>query len=132
MAGFKWQTPPDKVWPAGAEAYVRAVKRGIHGVMQRWAPEIENYMKSNASWQDQTANARQTLHSAVEPPTAAEVVSMIELIMAHGVIYGAYLEGYDPRYNFAPTRQGSRYAIIEPTLDYFAPRVWADVVRLFS
>lgn len=132
MAGFKWTTPPLAVWPQGAEAYVRAVIRGVHGVMQKWSPVIENYMKTEKTWVDRTANAVQALHAEIVPPTAAEVVSTLELIMAHGVIYGAYLEGFDPRYNFAPTRQGSRYAIIEPTLDYFAPRVWADVVRLFS
>lgn len=132
MAGFKWTAPPQQVWPPGAAAYVAAIRRGIHGVMQRWAPEIENYMKSQASWVDRTANARQTLYSNVEPPTAAEVVDMIELIMAHGVYYGAYLEGFDPRFNFSPTRQGPKYAIVLPALDAFGPRIWADIVRMLS
>ena len=131
MAGFKWQTPPTEVWPVGAAAYVAAVKRGIHTVMMRWAPEIENWMKSNAEWQDRTASARQTLWSRVEPISAAAVVNEIELIMSHGVFYGYYLEGVDPRHNFAPTRQGWRYAIVTAALDEFGPRVWADIQRLF-
>lgn len=132
MAGFKWSVPPEQVWPPGAAAYVAAIRRAVHGVMQRWEPEIENWMKVQAEWVDRTANARQTLYAEVQPASPAEVVDMLSLIMAHGVIYGAYLEGFDPRYNFAPTRQGQRYAIVGPALDYFGPKVWADVVKVLS
>lgn len=131
MAGFKWTTPPLAVWPQGAEAYIVAVRRGVHGVMQRWAPEIENHMKSNAPWTDRTANARQGLYAAVEPPSSTEVVNVIELIMAHSMFYGYYLENWNP-VTSAPMMRPPRWQIIEPTLDYFAPRVWADVQRLFT
>lgn len=132
MAGLVWRTPPMEAWPKGGEAYVRSVRAGIHGVCLRWAPEIENYMKSNAPWTDRTSNARQALHAKVEPPTPAAVVAEIELIMAHGMIYGSFLEGYDWRRGYTRTQQGDRFAIIEPTLDLYAPRVWADIRRLFS
>lgn len=132
MAGLVWKTPPEQVWPKGAEAYVRAVRAGIHAVCQRWAPEIENWMKTGAVWTDRTGSARQSLYSNVEPPTAAEVVAEIELIMSHGVEHGAYLEGKDPRRGYAPTRLGNRFAIIEPALDRFAPLVWRDIRRLFT
>lgn len=132
MAGLKWTQPPDKVWVQGAEAYVLAVRRAVHGVCQRWAPEIENWMKTGAVWTDRSSNARQSLYSQVQPLTPAEVVDTIELIISHGMIYGSFLEGYDYRHNFAPTRQGKKYAIVEPALDYFAPKVWADVMKLFT
>ena len=132
MAGFTWTAPPDKVWPPGAAAYAAAIRRGIYMVMRRWEPEIENWMKANAKWTDRTANARQTLYTEVQPASPAEVVAMITLIMAHGVKYGSYLEGLDPRHNFSPTRQGPKYAIVLPALDAFGPRIWADIQRMLS
>lgn len=129
MAGFRWQTPPSEVWPAGAAAYVAAVKRGVHGVMLFFAPVIENEMKVTASWTDRTGNLRSALYSVVEPASAAEVQSMIELIMAHGLIYGWYLEGF--RTDGTPMLRPPRFQIIEPTLDKYAPLVWAAIQRLF-
>lgn len=86
-------------------------------------------MKSNASWVDRTGNARQGLRSEVLPRTAAEVVGLIELNMFHSVTYGVYLEGYLP--DGTPMMRPSAYKIIEPALDHFGPRVWADVRSLF-
>jgi hypothetical protein len=132
MAGFIWKVPPQDVWPQGTAAYMAAIKRGVHGVMLYWAPQIENWMRSEAPWQDRTANARQTLYAQVEPMAPAEVVNSIELIMAQGVIYGWFLEGYDYRHGLSPTRQGRRYAIVQPALDRFGPAIWRDIVRLFQ
>ena len=131
MAGFRWTTPPDKVWPPGAAAYVAAIRRFVHGVMMRWSPEIENYMKTNAPWTDRSSNARQGLYAAVEPPTSAEVIELIELIMAHSMFYGYYLENWNPVTN-APMLRPPKWQIIEPTLDYFAPKVWADIQKGLS
>ena len=121
MAGLKWQQPPNKVWPAGADAYVLAVRRGVHGVCQKWAAILETEMKQNAPWQDKSSNARQTLYTAVEPPTAAQIADMIELILSHGVTYGIFLE----------LKNAGKFAIINPTLDQAAPRIWADIRGLF-
>ena len=132
MAGLEWRTPPIEAWPKGAEAYVRAVRAGIHGVCQRWAPEIENWMKQNAVWTDRTSNARQGLYAQVNPESPAEVISLIEVAIAHGVDYGAYLEGYDPRHGYARTGLGNRVAIIEPALDRFGPLIWRDIRGLFQ
>ena len=132
MAGFRWTEPPDQVWPKGADAYVRAVRAGIHGVCQRWAPEIENWMKSNRPWTDRTSNAVQTLHAEVNPPSAAEVLDTIELVMAHGVIYGYWLEGVNYLKGFTTTQQGRRYAVVLPALDHFGPLIWRDIRQLFT
>lgn len=132
MAGLVWQEPPQTVWPQGAEAYARAVRAGVHGVCQRYQPIIENEMKTQASWTDRSGAARQSLYAAVEPPTVGEVMGLIEFIMSHGVEHGAWLEGLDPRRNFAPTALGRKFAIVLPTLDKYAPIIWRDIRALFS
>lgn len=127
MAGFTWTAPPQDVWPPGAAAYAAAIRRAVYMVMQRYQAEIEAWMKTNAEWIDRTGNARQALYAEVSPASPAEIIGIIALIIAHGVEYGAYLEGYDPRHNFAPTRQGWKYAIVTAALDEFGPKIWADV-----
>ena len=129
MAGFKWTTPPLAVWPQGAEAYSNAVRRGVHGVMLSFAPVIENEMKITASWTDRTGNLRQALYSVVEPASPQSVANVIELIMAHGLDYGWYIEGFKP--DGTPMMRPPRFQIIEPTLDRYAPIVWAAIQRLF-
>lgn len=130
MAGLVWQEPPQTVWPKGAEAYARAVRAGVHGVCQRYTVEISNWMKVNRPWTDRSSAAIQSLHSEVNPPTAAEVVGIIEVVMAHGVEYGTYLEGYLP--DGTPMMRGPLYAVVVPALDRFGPLIWADIRRLFS
>ena len=122
MAGLRWTVPPQTAWPALAANYRQAIERGVHAIAQRWAPEIENYMKSNAPWTDRTGNARGALYSKVEPPTPAQIRGMIEIWLGHGMDYGIFLE----------LRNAGRYAIVNPALDYFAPRIWADVRRMLS
>lgn len=114
--GFRWQIPPERAFPELTEAYVRAIRAGVHGVMQRWAPEIENWMKANAPWTDRTTHARQGLWSDVD--LLGE--STVSLILAHGMDYGIFLE----------LANAGTYAIIGPALDYFAPRIWADIERM--
>lgn len=118
MAGFTWQVPPQTAWEALAGNYRAAIERGIYAIAQRWAPEIESYMKSNAPWTDRTGNARQALYTAVHQTVGV----MVEIILAHGVSYGIWLE----------IRHGGAYAIINPSIDYFSVRIWQDVVRLLS
>lgn len=122
MAGFVWQQAPQAVWPKGAEAYARAARAGIHAVAQKWAAILQTEMRNQAPWTDRTGNARQGLYTEVQPPTAAQVTGMIELILRHGVEYGEFLE----------LRNSGRFAIINPTLDTAAPRIWADIRRLFA
>lgn len=118
MAGIMWTVPPEQAFPELTRAYVQAVQHGIHAIAQRWAPEIENYMRANAPWTDRTGNARQALYTAVEQVAG----QMVTIILAHGVEYGIYLE----------LSNAGRYAIVNPSLDYFAPRIWADVRRMLS
>jgi hypothetical protein len=114
---IEWERPPEQVFEELATAYVNAIHRGVFVIAQRWAPEIANYMKANAPWTDRTGNARQALYTAVEV-----VNSMVELIMSHGVEYGIFLE----------LKNAGHFAIVNPALDYFAPKIWQDVRELVS
>ena len=118
MAGIRWTVPPQAAWEALAGNYRAAIERGIVAIAQRWSPEIENYMKANAPWTDRTGNARQALYTEVNHVTGV----MVEIILAGGVEYMIFLE----------LRNAGRFAIINPSLDYFAPRIWNDVRRMLS
>jgi hypothetical protein len=111
-SGFVWHTTPTSAWEALFDNYLRSIRAGILGIAQRRAPEIQNWMRDNASWTDRTGNARQALHTAVEAMT-----NEIVIYLAHGVTYGVYLE----------LRNSGRYAIITPALDEWAPVIWQDV-----
>ena len=116
--GLTWSHPPRRAFAELSTSYAAAIERGIFAIAQRWAPEIENWMKANAGWTDRTGNARQALYTEVNHVTG----EMVELIMAHGVEYGIYLE----------TNTVGRRAIIAPALDRFGVLIWQDVVRLLS
>ena len=113
-----WQKEPEQAFVELADAYATAIHRGVFAICQRWAPEIANWMKANAPWTDRTAAARVSLYTEVNQV----VNTMVELVMSHGVEYGIYLE----------VRFASRYSIITPALDHFAPKIWADVARMLK
>lgn len=113
--GFIWQVSPETALPDVAEQQANAITLAVRRLAQRYAPEIETWMKRNAPWTDRTGNARQTLHSEVE-----ELVNVTVITFAHGMDYGRYLE----------LSHGGRYAIIGPALDHFAPLIWRDVMAL--
>lgn len=127
MAGLRWQVPPATAWEALAGNYRQRVEAGIVAIAQRWAPEIENYMKANARWTDRTGNLRAALNAKVEHTAGV----MVEVILAHGLFYGWYLEGINPA-TMVEMQNAGEWNIINPTLDLFAPRIWADVRRMLS
>lgn len=113
---IEWQTDPETAFAELGQAYADEITRGVFAICQGYAPEIENWMRANAVWVDRTGNARQSLWSDAEMVTQTTV----ELVLSHGVDYGKWLE----------LLHAGKYAIIAPALDYFAPKVWADVVRM--
>ena len=84
------------------EEYERRVLSAVTQVGQYFEAVFESYAKENAAWQDQTGNARQTLHAFIEELSGETV----RLYLSHGVEYGIHLE----------TRFAGRYAIIWPTI----------------
>ncbi len=124
-SGIVWQVKPEDAFPALAQAYASALHRGVVAICQKWGPQIENWMRSNHPWVNRTANAEQALHTALN-----EVVNrMVELTLSHGVYYGWYLEGINPK-TMSPMQNAGRWSVIEPALDRFAPLIWADVQRM--
>jgi hypothetical protein len=77
------------------------------------APAVENYMKTNAPWTDQTGNARNGLFA--RPYRDGDEVG---IVLGHSVFYGIFLE----------VRFSGRYAIIQPTIDHMGP----EVMRAFN
>lgn len=119
--GIRWTRTPTQAFDPAVAIYVEAIRNGVLAIANRYAPEIEDWMKANGSWTDRTGNARQTLSTEVEEVS----LDMVRIILAHGAEYGIYLEGFTPEGR--ETQQGGRFAIIAPALDLFAPRIWADV-----
>lgn len=113
-----WDVEPDQLFEEAIRGYISDLHRGIYLICQRYAVEIEAWMKAERVWTDRTGNARQTLHSEV----TSVVNEYVELIMAHGVEYGINLE----------LDNGGRFAIVGPALDRFTPKIWADVRSLIE
>lgn len=118
MAGLQWSVPPANAWEALAGDYRRAIEAGIKAIADYYAPQIENYMKQHAPWIDRTGNARSGLYTEVEQMVGV----MTTIILAHSVDYGVFLE----------LANAGNYAIIAPSLDYFGPRVFADIRRMLT
>jgi hypothetical protein len=91
------------------------IKRAMVAAAGRTAPQAEAWMKSNARWTDRTGNARNGL-------TARSVVSTnsVKVVLSHSVPYGIWLE----------VRWDGKYAIIEPAIQEWAPRMMELVARL--
>lgn len=86
----------------------RKMEKEIEAILSYYAPEIENWMKNNAPWRDDTGAARNGL--------AARFFSDRDgkgIILFHQVPYGIWLE----------VRFSGRYAIISPALQEWGPRV---------
>ena len=82
-----------------------------------WAPQVQDYARTNAPWTDRTGNARQGLKA---DPDIAPPVYGIDLY--HRVPYGIWLE----------VRWSGRYAIILPTIRVMGRAVMAsarDILR---
>jgi hypothetical protein len=82
------------------------VKRYIAAQFIRAAGEdAPNYMKRNAPWSDISGNARAGLHATAK---SIDQGKAFELIAAHSVFYGIYLE----------SRFSGKFAILMPTINY--------------
>lgn len=112
-----WETPPDVALEQMTQAHINAIHSAILRLAEFYAPQMEAWMKSNASWVDRTANARQTLWAE-----EIDFVDSIVLAFGHGVEYGVFLE----------LANAGKYAILGPAIDHFAPKLWRDVQSLMA
>lgn len=88
------------------EEHDQKCKRVIAGIVIKTASEdAVRYMKTNAPWTNRTGNARNGLHAE---PYAIEGGKAFEIVVAHSVPYGIWLE----------TRFSGKYAILMPTVNF--------------
>lgn len=90
---------------AAMQDHDRKVQRMILGQFKYAEGEATSFAKVNAPWVDRTGNARAGLHSETLVGPGA---TSFELIVAHSVFYGIFLE----------RRFSGRNAIILPTINY--------------
>lgn len=110
---FQWDITPERAFGDLTDAYIAAIRNGVRQIAAYYAPQIESWMKANASWTDRTGNARQTLSAEVEDVS----LDMVKIVLAHGVEYGVWLE----------IAHAGAYSILGPAIDYWGPQIWADV-----
>jgi hypothetical protein len=84
----------------------------LQAVLQYYAPEVENWMKTNAPWTDRTGNARNGLAAR-----AYSEKNSHGIVLYYQVPYGIWLE----------VRFNGEYAIIGPALEYWGPIVMTGV-----
>lgn len=114
---FRWEVTPEQAWGPGSDNYVHTIEDAIYRIARQRAPQIVQWMKTNAPWTDRTGRARATLHAEVEMLAAGAMISLL-----HGVPYGEFLE----------LAHGSRFAILGPALDYWGPKIWEDINTLMG
>jgi hypothetical protein len=112
----RWEGVQD--FNQGFTDYERRVNQAVYQVAQYWQAIFEAYAKENAPWQDQTANARQSLHSFIEELSG----DTVRLYLSHGVEYGVWLE----------VRWQGKYAIIWPTIERHLEEIRLMLQRIFS
>lgn len=103
-------TPSIKAAPEVVDNYVAQI-------MSYFAPRVESYARSNASWRDRTGNARSGLHAS-----ASHLGSSHAIELSHSVPYGIWLE----------VRWSGRYAIINPTIENQGRELMATFRNLMS
>lgn len=109
--GFEWSG--DKIDLGRAITRTPAqIGSVLYATTEYYAKRMEADAKTNASWQDQTGNARQGLRGYAEHGALVH-----SAVLAHSVPYGIWLE----------TRWTGRYAIILPTILDTAPDVMASL-----
>lgn len=99
----------------GLDKLDQHVQRAMVAAANFTAPQIEQYMRANASWTDRTGAARSGLRAQVQTSP-----NKVAIIMFHSVPYGVWLE----------VRWGGKYAILEPALAWGGPVFVATIARL--
>lgn len=110
------------VW--GDDSLIKSLREGdervrakVKAVMEYKAPQVENYMKINAPWTDQTGNARQGLRAE-----AFEEGSNLGIVLYGQVPYQIWLE----------IKNSGEYAIIGPAVETQGPEVMKSLERILG
>lgn len=117
MPNFIWVYEPIQVMTTGFDSWAKSIHEVLMDIALEYAQSIALWMQQNASWIDQTGEARASLFAEVE-----NLVTQISIEIGGTADHIKYLE-------FA---HGGRYAIIGPALDYWYPQVLAAVEAVFG
>lgn len=121
---FTWSVPPSQAFTQMYDAFSRAIYYAILKSLDRRAPEIENWMKASARWEDRTGNARASLACVIVP----ELKRIIILFSLGRLPNGAILD-YTKWLELA---MGGRYSIIAPAVEAWAPVLLQDAKALIQ
>lgn len=104
-------------------ALVPLMMSALSALLEFESRDIESYMRQNASWTDQTGNARNGLFARPYGENVSAGTSLhMGINLFHTVPYGIYLE----------TRFSGKYAIIVPTIHAKGPGVLEDARGLIG
>lgn len=93
------------------------VDKIIGTTFRYYEPQVENWAKLNAPWQDRTTNARNGLAARSGKSGKTHYI-----VLFHQVPYGIWLE----------TRWSAKYAIIMPTIDKFGPEIMDTLQKILD
>ncbi len=115
-------------------------------VLDAWGTEVQQAMRQNAVWLDDTGDARAHLTVTSDHPT--DVLHGAKVTLIHGVAYGVYLELPPGKRRppqplsveqvlkaggaIAELAGGSKYAIVQPTFGRLAPQLIAEIQRIWQ
>lgn len=98
-----------------ADFTVEHIEDVAHRTVQKYAPIMEDWIKSNKRWRDRTGDAVNNLTaSAISEPYEYHSVQM-----SHGMYYGFWLE----------TSFNGRYTILRDARDFFFDQIVEDFSR---
>jgi hypothetical protein len=115
-----WSKPPDQEIIPYLKQLPDTVLQTMEAVVTGYTDQITEWMQQNASWEDRTGRARESLRADVETAVGRIVRLYLyydNLADDRGHDYGKYLENM----------QGGRFSILRPAMDEFLPRIQADL-----
>lgn len=109
---INWDLDIETGLPLLAQAYEQQIRNMVYQIVLSYQPRCEVWMKQNASWEDQTGNARQGLYAV-----ASALANAVILDMDHSMWYGFFLE----------YKNAGKFAVIAPAVDHFFPQIMQDI-----
>lgn len=102
---------------AGITAAATKTEAAIAMYAENGALTLQNYAREHRPWTDRTGHARQRLTGSV-----ARVTEGYQIILAHGVDYGIWLE----------LAHEKRFAIIQPTIQAKSSQILSGFEKLLE
>lgn len=140
MFTFKWIDPPDVVFMAGWERYVNRVIQAMYAIMVDEAPQVEQFMRQNATWHDSHDPSRSYLKAVPFLDLQNHQTGIVAYYDL--ALYSQFNPKQDPQFEFGIFHEILTFphagiiSIILPrksmtVLGDEAPRIWDRVRALF-